>query len=106
MPLHLGEHLLVVERAAHRLKLSDERNTIFIVSVLGRNQEGRTANQLIVTLVDDTARAVPVDEVDSEKEGLGEELEGSVGLDEKVNEIWSHKPLDLLLDVDRRNIGQ
>jgi hypothetical protein len=58
-----------------------------------------------VTLVDDTARAVPVEEVDSKEECLWEELEGGVGLDEKVNEVWSHEPLDLLLDVDRRNIG-
>jgi hypothetical protein len=106
VPLHLGEHLLVVERAAHGLELSDERNTILLVSILGRDQERRTAHQLVVTLVDDTARAVSVEQVDSEEKGLGEELEGSVGLDEKVNEVWSHEPFDLLLDVDRRNIGQ
>ena len=59
-----------------------------------------------MALVDDTARAVPVEEVDGQEEGLGEELERSVGLDEEVNEVGSHEPLDFLLDVDPGNINQ
>ena len=106
VPLHLGEHLLVVERAAHGLQLTDKGDAVLLVTVLGGDQEGRAANQLVVALVDDTARAVPVEEVDGQEEGLGEELERSVGLDEEVNQVGSHEPLDFLLDIDRGNISQ
>ena len=37
-------------------------------------------------------------------QGLGEELEGSMCFDEEVDEVGSHKPLNLLLDVNRGNV--
>jgi hypothetical protein len=53
-----------------------------------------------MTLVNDAARAVAVEEVDSEEQCLREELEGGMGFDEEVEEVWAHEPLDLSLDVD------
>ena len=104
MPLHLREHLFVVERAAHGLELADEGDALLLVAILGSDQEGCAADQLIVALVDDAARAVPVEKVDSQEEGLRKELEGGVSLDQKVDEIGSHEPLDLLLYVNGSHI--
>lgn len=104
VPLHLCEHLLVVEVAAHGLQLPDGWHAILTVTVLGGDQEGGTADQLVVTLVDNALGAVPVEEVDGKEKGLGEKLEGRVGLDEEVEEVRSHEPLDLSLDVNRSHI--
>ena len=51
-------------------------------------------------LIHDSSGAIPVEQVDSEVEGLGKKLEGSVGLDEKIEQIGPHEPLDLGLNVD------
>jgi hypothetical protein len=57
-------------------------------------------------LVDDSLRAVSVEEVDCEEEGLGQEGEGGVSLDEEVDEVGPHEPLDLALHIDEAGIGE
>ena len=104
VPLHLGEHVIVVKGAAHRLELLDGWNALLAVTVLGGDEEGCAANELVVALVDNAARAVPVEEVDGEEKSVRQELEGVVGLEEKIKEIRPHEPLDLLLDLDRVDV--
>lgn len=104
MPLHLREHLVVIKRAAHGLELPYGRDTVFLVAILGSDEQSSTTNKLVVALVDDTARAVPIEKVYSEEQGLRQKLEGGMGFDEEVEKIWSHEPLDFGLDVNRVDI--
>jgi len=53
-----------------------------------------------VTLVYDTAGAVAVEEVDGQVEGLGKQLEGVVGFEQEVQQVWAHEPLDLSLNLN------
>ena len=53
-----------------------------------------------MTFVDDTLRAVSVEKVDGKEQGLGEELESMVSLEEEVEEVGTHKPLNFSLDLD------
>lgn len=64
MPLHLSEHFVVVERAAHEFELPYGGHVLLAISVFGSNQQGSTTNQLIVSFVHDTPGAIPVEEVD------------------------------------------
>ena len=59
-----------------------------------------------MALVHDASRAVSVQEVDCQEEGVREEVESRVSFNEKVEKIRSHKPFDLRLDVDGVDIGQ
>jgi hypothetical protein len=59
-----------------------------------------------VSLVDHTSGTVSVEEVYGEEEGLGEELEGSVSLNEEVDEVRPHEPLDFLLNINRGNVRE
>lgn len=104
--LHLGKHARIVESATHVVKLVDLRYSVLLVAVLGGNEESSAADELIVLLVDDTLGAVPIEKVDGEEEGLGKERKGGMSFDEKVDEIRSHKPLDLPLHVDQVGIRQ
>lgn len=105
MHLHLSEHAGVVEATAHVAKLVYLRHPVLLVPVLGGNQESGTAHQLVVLLVDDTPGAVSVEEVDGKEQSLGEQREGGVGFDEKVDEVRPHEPLNLALHVDEIGIG-
>lgn len=104
--LHLGEHAGIVETATHVVELVDLGNTVLLVAVLGGDEEGGTADELIVLLVHDSSRAVSVQQVDGEKERLWEQSKGGVGLDEEVDKVGSHKPLNLALHVDEASIRQ
>jgi hypothetical protein len=106
VPLHLGEHLIVIQRAAHGLEFPYSRHTIFLVAVLSSNEEGSTSDELVVALVDDTTGAVAIEKVDGKEQSLGEELKCSVSFYQEIKEIWAHKPLDLSLNVDRVDIGE
>ena len=106
VPFHLSEHLVIVERAAHRLQLPYGGYAVLLVTVLGGNEQGCAANELVVTLVDNAAGAVAVEEVDRQEEGLGQQLEGSVGFNQEVEEVGAHEPLDLGLDVNGVDVGQ
>lgn len=106
VPLHLGEHGGIVEATAHGGELADEGDLVLLVAVLGGNKQGRAADELVMTLVDDATRAVAVEQVDGEEERLGEQLKGGVGLDEKVDEVGTHEPLNLLLNVNRGDVGE
>ena len=103
--LHLYEQLSFVALVAHKLELADGGDAP-LFAVLGSDPEGRAADQLIVALVDDAARAIPVEEVDSQEEGFWKEPEGSVSLDHEVDERVSHGPIDLRLDVHVIHIRQ
>ena len=100
VPLHLGEHLIIVERTTHRLQFPNRRYPIFLVAVLSGNEEGSAANELVVAFVDNTAGAVAVKKVDGKEKGLGQQLESGVSFNQKVEEVGTHKPLDLCLDVN------
>lgn len=103
---HLGEHAGIVKSAAHVVELVNLGNAVFLVTVLGRDKERSAANKLIVLFVDYAFRTVAVEEVDCEKEGLREQSEGSVGLNQEVDEVRTHEPLDLALHVNEIGIGQ
>lgn len=57
-----------------------------------------------MTLVNHSLGAVTVQQVDGQKQGGRHELEGSVGLDEEVQEVWAHEPLNLGLDINRLDV--
>lgn len=104
--LHLGEHACVVQTTAHIVELVDLGDTVLLVAVLGSNQECCTADKLVVLLIDYPLGAVPIKQVDGQKQRFPQERESSMCLDQEVNEIGSHKPLDLTLHVDEVGIGQ
>lgn len=106
VPLHLDEHVVIVQRAAHRLQLLDCGNTVLLVSVLGGDEECCTANELVMSLVHNTLRAVSVEEVDGQEESGRQELECGVRFDQEVKQIRAHEPLDLRLNVNRVDIGK
>ena len=81
MPFHLREHLLVVERTAHRLQFPNQRDSFLLIPILSRDQKSSTANQLIMSLINDSPRAIPVKKVDCMEEGFGKELKCSMGFD-------------------------
>lgn len=72
VPLHLGEHFVVVKRATHGLQLPDSWYPVFLIAILGSNEESSTSDKLVVALVNDAAGAVAVEKVDGEEESLGE----------------------------------
>lgn len=82
------------------------RHSILLVTILGGDEEGGTSDKLVMLLVDHSLGAVPVEEVDGEEQGLGQEGEGGVGLDEEVDEVGPHEPLDLALHVNEGSIGE
>lgn len=57
-------------------------------------------------LVDNPSRTISVKQVDGQEESLGYQSERVVSFNQEVNEIWTHEPLDLRLDVDCGNVGQ
>lgn len=71
--LHLGEHASVVQTTAHVVELVDLGDPVLLVTILGSDQEGCTADKLVVLLVDHPLRAVPVKQVDGQEEGFPEE---------------------------------
>lgn len=104
MDLHFPEHGVIVDIGTHGVELLDGGNSGLLVLVLGRNPESRAADQLVVLLEGYSSCAVPVYDVPAEKEGLGLELEGGMHLDYEVDEIGSHEPLDLWLEVDHGRV--
>lgn len=106
MPLHLDEHVIVVKRAAHRLELLDGRNTILLVTILGSNEQSRTPDQLVVSLVDDTFRAVSVEQVNGQEESRRQQLKGGMGFNQEIEQVGTHEPLNLGLDIDRLNVRE
>lgn len=105
VPLHLGEHVIIVERAAHGLELLDGGHPVLLVVELRGDEESCAANQLVVSLVDHSLGTVTVQEVDRQEQSRWQELERSVGLDQEVEKIGAHEPLNLSLDVDRFHVG-
>ena len=105
MPLHLHEHVVIVERATHGLQFLDRGDLLFAISVLGSDQEGGTANQLVVALVDHSFGAVTVEQVDGEEQCLGEQLKSHVRFHQEVEQVGSHVPLNLSLNVNGVDIG-
>jgi hypothetical protein len=100
VPFHLSEHLVVVKGAAHGLELSYGWDAILLVTIFGSDEQGSTADELVVALVDYTAGAVSVEEVNGKEEGLRQELESSMCFDQEVKQVWTHEPLNLSLNVN------
>lgn len=59
-----------------------------------------------MSLVDNSPRAIPIKDVDRQEQRRREELEGGMSLDQKVQEVGTHEPLDLGLDIDGFHIGK
>jgi hypothetical protein len=104
VPLHLREHFVIVKGAAHGLELSYSWYSVLLVTILGSDEQGSTPNKLVVALVDNTAGAVTVEEVDGEEQCFRQQLESGVRFNQEVKEIGPHEPLDLCLDVNRVDI--
>lgn len=104
--LHLAEHVLLVGTAAHVFEVRDCGHTALFVLVLGGDPQTGAADELVVLLVHDSLGAVAVNEVDGQEEGLGLEPQGDVGLDDKVQQVGAHVPLELGLEVHHGRLGQ
>jgi hypothetical protein len=98
--LHLDKGALVVGAAAHLSELGDGGHPVLGVLELGGDPEGRTADELVVFLIYNAARDVAIDEVECEVESFRAQTVLLVDLDEKVDEIRSHVPLQLGLHID------
>lgn len=103
---HLSEHACIVKAAAHVVQLVNLRNTVFFVPVLGSDQQSCTADQLVVLLVDDTLGAVPVEQVDGQKQRFPQQGECCMRLNQEVNEVRPHEPLYLSLHVNQVGVGE
>jgi hypothetical protein len=100
----LCEHAGVIESAAHVVKFVNLGNAVLLVTILGSDEQCSASNQLVVLLVHNSLRAVSIEEVNREEESLGKEAEGGMGLDEEVDQVRSHEPLDLALHIDEGSI--
>ena len=67
VPLHLYEHLLFKQRAAHSFQLFNQGYTTLALTVLGCDEQRYTANKLIVAFGNFTPRAISVSKVDGQK---------------------------------------
>ena len=106
VPLHLNEHVIVIQRAAHRLQFPNGGHTILLVAILGSNKKSGTSNQLIMSLVNHALGAVSVQEVYGQEQRGREELEGGMGFNQEVQQVGTHEPLDLGLNIDRFHIRE
>lgn len=105
MPLHLQEHVVVIQRTAHGFQLLDCWDLLFLVTILRGNEEGGAAHELIMALVDHSLGAVAVEKVDCEKQSLGQELKGRVSFHQEIEQIWPHEPLNLGLNINGIDVG-
>lgn len=55
-------------------------------------------------LVDNALGAVPIENIDRQEQGGWEKLERGMCLDQEVQEIGTHEPLDFRLDINRLDI--
>lgn len=102
--LHFSEHGVVVDVRAHSVELLHSGNSGLFVLVLGCNPERSASDELVMLLECNSAGTVSVDDVPAEEEGLGLQLEGGVHLDEEVDEVRSHEPLHLRLEVNHGRV--
>jgi len=51
MHLHLSKHAGIVEPAAHVVQLMDLWNAVFLIAILGSDQQGCTADELVVLFI-------------------------------------------------------
>ena len=106
MTLHLREHVLLVELAAHRGQLLYAGYLLAALAIFGGNQKGGAADELVVSSVDDPLGTVSIEDVDCKEESLGLKPKGSMGFDQEVEQVRTHEPLNLGLKVDGSNIGE
>ena len=64
MPFHLGEHIIVIECAAHGLELLNRGYSVLAISIFGRHEQRTASYQLVVLFIDNTARTIPIEEID------------------------------------------
>lgn len=95
MALHLAKHVFFVGATAHVFEVRDGRHPALFVLVLGRNPQTRASNQLVVFFVHHPFAAVPIDEIDGEKQRLRLQSQGHVSLNDEVQKVRTHVPLEL-----------
>ena len=106
MFLHEDKHVDAVHVATHGFELVDFGDATLLIVVLGRNEECGASNQRVMHHSHVPFRAVPVEEIDREKERLGEELEDGMNLNEEVHEAGPHRPFNLGLLINESSIGK
>lgn len=104
--LHLDERALVVRAAAHLAELRHSRDAVLRVLKLGRDPERGAPDELVVLLEHDPLRDVAVHNVEREVECFRTQAKLLVDLDEKVDEVRAHVPLQLGLLVDEVHRGR
>lgn len=57
-------------------------------------------------LVDNAPRAIPIEDIDRQEQRAREELKRSMGLDQEVQKVGTHEPLDLGLYIDGLDVGK
>lgn len=92
VPLRSEDLVVSVPSVGHVEEVLNRGTDDFFV--LGSDEEGGGSDELELDEGDGSSREEPVDEVDGEEEGFGEETELSVDLDEPVDEDPTHLPLE------------
>lgn len=101
---HLNECALFVRIAARLCKLLNGRHAIFGIFEFGCNPESSAANELIVLLEDNALGYISVDNVNGKIQSLWTQTMLLMDLNKKVDEIWSHVPLQLRLHIDEFDV--
>ena len=70
MPFHLSEHIVVIECAAHGLQFLDRGYPVLTISIFCCYEQRTASYQLVVLFIDNTARTIPIEEVDGQEKGL------------------------------------
>jgi len=92
VPLRSEDLLVSVTSVGHVEEVLNRRADDFFV--LGGDEESGGSDELELDEGDGSSREEPVDEVDGEEEGFGEETELSVDFNEPVDEDSTHLPLE------------
>lgn len=92
--LHLHESVLLVSAVAQLLQVANGGNAFLGVLEFGGQPESDAADELVVLLVDDAAGDVAIEDGQGQVEGFGAEAEVKVDLDEEVEEMAAHVPLE------------
>lgn len=101
--LSLEDFILRVTVVDHVHDLLDGRAVDFLI--LGSKEESSSTDQLELAHGDDLDRQEAVNVVDSEEQGLRQELETMVDLDNPVYQNGAHGPLDVLLELHVVSVG-
>lgn len=99
MAFHLDERRLFVGIPTDMHEILYSRDTLFSIFKLCGDPKGGTTDELVVLDIDNAARDVSIDDVESEVKRFWAQTEGKMDLDEKVDETRAHVPPDFRLLV-------